>query len=204
MLFSYQDIRDEFPTMISNWFKKYDLLEPAYNLLFEQFYRGDRFSENTFLNLAQAAETFHARTRSHTKIPEDVYSKMKEEIYVSVPKKYHPWLTDQFNFGNNLNLHTRLNEIVEFCSNKFLDKVIPDKELFVKQVKWSRNYYTHYSSDGKKNALKGQALFYLTEKLKLVLVCTFLLEIGLAKDKLENLLEKNKYTSFSYLARNPR
>lgn len=199
-IFTYDNIKDDFPEIISSWFKKYDILEPAFNLLFEQFYRDHRFSENTFLNLAQSAETFHARTRNHTKMPKEEFSKMKEDIYSVVPDKYHHWLKDQFNFGNNLNLHTRLTEIVEHCSTTFLDKVVGDKEQFVNHVKWSRNYYTHYSSDGSKKALKGKELFYLTEKLKIVLTCAFLIEVGLKKEKLEHLLEKNKFGPFRYLA----
>jgi hypothetical protein len=201
MLFGYGHIRDEFPVIIKNWFEKYDLLEPAFNLLFDQFYNNERFSENTFLNLAQAAETFHARTHNHTRMPKDDFNKMKTDIYSLVPNQYHDWLKDQFSFGNNLNLHTRLTEIVSKYSNEILDKIIGDKELFVKQVKWSRNYYTHYSSSGEKQALKGVDLFYLTEKLKIVLVCTFLIEVGFDNEKLKKLLEQNKHRFFNHLVK---
>lgn len=201
MLFCYGHIKDEFSNIVQNWYEKYDLLEPAFNLLFEQFYNNERFSENTFLNLAQAAETFHARTHNHTRMPKEDYSKMKEDILSLVPTHYHEWLNDQFNYGNNLNLHTRLTEIVAKYSNETLDKIIGDKELFVKQVKWSRNYYTHYSSGGEKQALKGMELFYLTEKLKVLLVCTFLIEVGFDKVKLETLLEQNKYRFFNHLTK---
>jgi len=195
MLFCYGHIKEEFQTIITNWFQKYDLLEPAFNLLFEQFYNNERFSENTFLNLAQAAETFHARTDNHTRMPKNEFNKMKEEILASVSEKYHEWLKDQFNFGNNLNLHSRLTEIVDKYSIGILDKIIGDKELFVKQVKWSRNYYTHYSSSGEKQALKGIDLFYLSEKLKILLVCSFLVEVGFERDKLK---KKKKCFFYTY------
>ncbi|GAH82953.1 unnamed protein product, partial [marine sediment metagenome] len=77
MLFSYRLIREKFPQIIKNWFAKYGLLKPAFNLLFEQFYNGNRFNENTFLNLAQSAETFHARIHNHTKISKREYKAMK-------------------------------------------------------------------------------------------------------------------------------
>jgi len=201
MLFGYGHIKGEFSTIIKNWFEKYDLLEPAFNLLFEQFYNNERFSENTFLNLAQAAETFHARTHNHTRMSKNEYDKMKQDVYAAVPNHYHNWLKDQFSFGNHLNLHTRLTEIVTKYSNEVLDKIIGDKELFVKQVKWSRNYYTHYSSSGEKQALKGHFLFILAEKLKIVLVCTFLIEVGFDNEKLKKLLEQNKYRFFYSLAK---
>jgi len=200
MIFSYHFIKDTFPIIIQKWYKKYELLEPAFKLVFEQFYNRNRFTENTFLNLAQAAETFHARLHNHTKIPRDEYKIMKKDILSMVDNKYHIWLNNQFNFGNNLNLHTRLMEISEKYSNDIINKIIIDKEKFVKQVKHSRNYYTHYSKSSEKNALKGSELFYLSEKLKLLLVCSFLVEVGFKNDDLSKCLENVKWTLFNHLA----
>ena len=83
-------------------------------------YTKNRFNENTFLNLAQSAETFHARIHNHTKIPKEEYKIMKEEILKLTPSKYHKWLKDQFNFGNNLNLHSRLEELTKKYTNEIL------------------------------------------------------------------------------------
>jgi len=116
------------------------------------------------------------------------------------PLKYHSWLKGQFNFGNNLNLHARLTELVKKYSNDILDKIIPDKVMFVKQVKYSRNYYTHYSSDGKKKAIKGGDLFCLSERLKILLVCAFLIEVGFDKKLLSKCLSNVKWTKFNHLA----
>lgn len=200
LIFEYRAIKDDFEQFIQKWYSKYEILEPAFDLLIEQFHRRNQFNVNTFLNLAQAAETFHARTNNHTRIPRDEYKTMKEEILNSSPSKYHAWLKDQFNFGNNLNLHKRLVEILDKYSNEILDVIISDKDEFVKQVKHSRNYYTHYSKDGKKKALKGSELFYLSEKLKLQLVCAFLMEIGFTKEQLSESLKRVKWRLFNHLA----
>jgi len=199
MLFNYQIIESDFPNIIQNWFKKYEILAPAFDLVFEQFYSDGLFSVNTFLNLAQAAETFHARMHDHTKIPKDQYKIMRENILSSTPKEYHPWLKDQFNFGNHLNLHLRLTELIEKYSNSALDKIIGDKEKFVLNVKYSRNYYTHYSSSSKKHALEGSELFYLSEKLKALLVCAFLIESGINSELLEKLVDRVKNKLFRHI-----
>lgn len=200
MLFNYHQIKRRFPTIIKNWFAKYEFLEPSFNLVFEQFYRQSSFDENNFLNLAQAAETFHARIHNHTKIPKAKYKIMKEDILKATQKKYHAWLNDQFNFGNNLNLHTRLTEIANKYSNEIVDKILNDKNQFVLDVKNSRNYYTHYSSDGKKKAIKGSELYYLSERLKILLVCSFLIEAGFKKAELGKSLENVKWRLFNHLA----
>jgi hypothetical protein len=200
MLFDYQLIKADFPKIIAEWFSKYELLEPAFDLVFEQFYNGNKFTVNTFLNLAQSAETFHARIHNQTRIPRAEYKKMKEDIFKVVDSDYHPWLNEQFNFGNNLNLHSRLVDLTNKYSNKILDNILGDKTDFVLKVKNSRNYYTHYSSAAKKKALKGGELFYLSERLKILLVCSFLIEIGLDKDVLSSSLDYQKWRLFNHLA----
>ena len=199
MIFNYRNISDKFPQLIKNWYSRYELLEPAFNLVFEQFYQDQRFTENSFLNLAQAAETFHARIHNHTKIPKKEYKIMKEEIMKTTDSKYHEWLNGQFNFGNNLNLHQRLEELVNKYSISVIDKFIPEKDKFVFQVKHSRNYYTHYSKNTEKNAVKGSDLYYLSEKLKLLLVCSFLLEIGFDDKELSKLLDNVEWRLFNHL-----
>lgn len=200
MIFDYRRIQDDFQTIIKLWYSKYELLEPAFDLVFEQFYNDNRFTVNTFLNLAQSAETFHARVHNHTRIPREQYKKMKDDIFNVASTEYHPWLKDQFSFGNNLNLHARLTELTEKYSNIILDKILGDKKQFVLNVKYSRNYYTHYSKKVKKKALKGGELFYLSERLKILLVCSFLIEVGFDKDKLTTLLENIKWKLFNHLA----
>lgn len=201
MLFNYPSISSNFSTMMKNWFKKYELLEPAFNLLFEQFYNNSRFTVNTFLNLAQSAETFHARLHNHTRINKTEYVEMKKTILELTPEKYHSWLNDQFNFGNNLNLEVRLTELVKKYNNDLIDEIIIDKIEFVKQVKHSRNYYTHYSTNLKKNALEGIELMRLTDKLKMLLVSAFLHEIGIPKNQISEFFRNARWQIFQHLTK---
>lgn len=201
MIFNYKTIKDNFPIIIKNWYSKYELLEPAIDLVLDQFYNDKAFTVNSFLNLAQSAETFHARLHNHTKIPKEQYKKMKENILKSVDiEDYQNWLNDQFQYGNSLNLNQRLKEITENYSNKILEKIIGDKEQFVQNVKNSRNYYTHYSKNGEKKAIKGVDLYYLSERLKILLVCAFLIEIEIDKDILAKSLDNLKSRLFNHLA----
>lgn len=200
MLFTYKSIQKEFSSIIKEWYSKRELLGTCIDLVFEQF-QNKRFNENTFLNLAQAAETFHARLHNHTKIPKEDYKKMKDDILSIIPSTYHKWLNEQFNFGNNLNLHNRLSELVDKYSNPIIDKMILDKDLFIKQIKDSRNYYTHYSKSLEKKALKGGELYCLSKKLQILLVCAFLMEIGISKHDLILSLDRVKHTYFHYLAK---
>lgn len=189
MLFNYTKIKDVFPLIIKNWFENYDRLSPAFNLLFDQFYNGAIFNENTFLNLAQSAETLHSRIYDHTKIPKEEYEAMKKEILEKLPQ-YHSWMKEQLHFGNHLDLSQRLTELTEKYSNEVIDKIIPEKSNFVSQVKNLRNYYTHYSKSLEKKVIPERDLLFLSERLKMLLVSGFLFEIGIPKE-LSNTLFKN-------------
>jgi len=199
MLFDYNRIKNDFQTIITHWYTKYKLLEPAFDLVIEQFYKGNQFSTNTFLNLAQAAETFHARIHSRTRIPQSLYKEISSQILEIVPLEYREQFREQLNFGNNLNLHTRLEELVSKYSNDHLTKIIGDIPKFIIDVKVSRNYYTHYSKDGNKRALKNRDLFLLSEKLKLLLVCSFLMEIGINKDDISEFTRNVYWLNFNHL-----
>ncbi len=199
MLFSYSDIESFFPLAIKCWFEKYDDLSPALNLLFDQFYRETIFSENNFLNLAQASEVLHSRLYNHVKIPSDEYNRMKQEILELTPAKYHDWLNEQFIFGNHLTLDQRLNELFDKYWNESLEKIIKDKVSFIKKVKHLRNYYTHYSRSLERKKVTERELLFISQKLQLILVIGFMNEIGLPKKLIDELIQKSEENLFYHL-----
>lgn len=193
MLFCYSNINEIFPEIIKKWYEKYDLLNPICGMMFGFFKNDNLILENRFLNLAQSIETFHSRVHNRKKIDDTKFKQMKEEILKSVSSNHHEWLKGQFDFGNNLDLNTRLTEMIDKYANKTLMMLIGDKKTFIKQIKDSRNYYTHYNPKLAKNALTGEKLFHLTEKLKILLVSAFLVEVGFEKEKTDVLFSNFQY-----------
>lgn len=96
-------------------------------------------------------------------------------------------------------MYERLSEILKKYSNNSLDALIPNKEQFAKEVRDSRNYYTHYPKKLEKRALKGSKLYRTSESLKLLLVCAFLEEIGIEKELLKERLKKVEWVLFNHL-----
>lgn len=192
MLFAYRLIQNDFTAIISKWYENRYELEPVYNLLFEQYYTTSAFNENAFLNMAQAAESFHARLTNHTRMLAADYDEMKKEILAAVNPKYHKWLEGQFAFGNSLTLHMRLDEMVDKYGNEVVNKAIGDKDEFIKAVKNSRNYYTHYSKSGKKKALQSVELYHLAQKVKALLVSALLEETGFSHGDVEKIMNEHR------------
>ncbi len=198
-LFNFQDIENNFENLLKNWYSQNANIEPVTNLLFESFYQRGRFTENSFLNIVRALETFHRRFRKNEVLPKLDHKKKIEEILNSAPSIHQSWLEERLNFSNEPTLRQRLFELVNEVSSKIITSVIGDKVQLIKDAKNSRNYYTHYELTIKNKALKHQQLFILTEKLRIILIVVILQETGFTQEQVEKLFERNEYKFFNHL-----
>nr|WP_294926679.1 HEPN domain-containing protein [uncultured Flavobacterium sp.] len=190
MLFTYNDIKEVFPSIIANWFAKYEILNPAFNLVFFHFYMNEKIIDVFFLNLAQAAESFHLLLNiknKHSRILPRTEFKMKQKkIEDSLnDDDLYKWVNMQLN--NKLNLEMRLRELINKYSIPTVLNFIGNTEIFIKQVKNTRNYLTHFDPDGKENALQGDDLVGLYIKLQRFLIGAILIEVGFDKELLNKL-----------------
>lgn len=76
--------------------------------------------------------------------------------------------------------------------NHFTKDVLIVREIDMSLVANSRNYYSHfYSKSSMIQIADGSTLFHLTRKLRHLLICCFLHEIGVDNIKINNILQKN-------------
>lgn len=180
MLFSYEDIKLQFPLIISKWFEKYELLKPTFNLIFYQFYLSEQIIDVLFLNLAQAVESFHylLNINNNKRISSAEFARRKKVLKEAINnEELYSWVSNQLH--NGLSLDTRLKALInDYAIPPKVLEFIGDTETFVKQVKVSRNYYTHFNPKEKDNALKGSELVGLYQKLQLLLISVILIEVG--------------------------
>lgn len=200
MLFTYNDIKEDFPVIISNWFERHKILNPTFNLIFYHFYKNEKTIDVFFLNLAQAAESFHYLLNFKNKdckiIPKDEFEGKKTKIRELLSDDdLFDWVKMQLK--NDLTLEMRLRELVKKYSIPFIANFIGDPEIFIKQVKHSRNYYTHLDPTGKKNALEGVELVDLYLKLQRLLISSILIEIGFKRNVLNQLFVNKSSRVFS-------
>lgn len=155
--------------------------------------------ESQFLDLARAIETFHRRLRNNQEHSPEEHKKMINDIVDKVDESDKKWLKQRLAFSNEPTLHKRLENVMEEVKSPFIDRVISDYEQFVKDIKNTRNFQTHFSPQLEKKAKNGEALILLTKRLRLILVVAILQEIGLPKDQISQLLERNQHRLFYYL-----
>jgi hypothetical protein len=194
-LFSFKDIKEEFSIVIKNWYRHREQLESIIFLLMDSYYQ-ETFNENNFLNISQAIESFHRRFINNRVLSKEDYEKKISEIVENVPLIHQDWLKEKLHFSNSPTLKDRLEDLINNNKINFIEEIIPDKPKFIKKVRDTRNYYTHYSTELKRKALFGNDLFFAAMKLKIVLISHVLLKIGFSIEMIDSLLSKKKYRLF--------
>lgn len=190
MLFNYSDIKEKTNTVFQNWLKKQKNLKPVFDLYFSTLYNPHLDLENEFLNIVQALESYHRRTMKNYDLPENEHKKRVEAILNGTPQEHKEWLVEGLEYSNEPRLRKRLEEILEQISDA-TEKTVQGSKSFIQKVIDTRNYLTHYDEKLKGKAAIGQKLYRLTLKLKMLLEIVFLKELGLQKESIKSLIERN-------------
>ena len=200
-LFNYPQIQDCFQEVISNWWEHYDKLEPIIDLYLRSFYYySANFSENQFLEIMHALESYHRRNYNNSLYAKPVFKEIKSEILAAVPEKHRPLLTEKLNFANEPALQRRLEELFSCVdSYDFIKRIVPDTKIFIREIKQTRNYFTHYSKELESKSLKGVELYYATMKLRVILTILLLKKINIPEDSIKNAVSVLKDFHFNHI-----
>ncbi len=178
MLFSYAAIEANIQTMMSRWLDIAQVLDSVCYLFFDSQYSSTLHLEQTFLNLAQAAESFHRRRRNNARWPRDEFHHRRDTVLAQVSEEYNDWLRQLLMFANEPTFAKRMEELVVEIE-PVVQPLINDRESFIKLVKNTRNYYVHWSEDLRNRAATGERLFRVVQILKFMLQTLLLMEMGL-------------------------
>ena len=189
MIFDYQDIQNNFESIITAWFRKSQELDPSFNLFFSSWYAKERVLENSFLTLAQAIETFHAKVFKNQKYIDENCISFKIELLSILDEKYHEWIEAKSKC-NEVTYKVIINRMIDSYATESLLKRIGDTSQFSHDVTQTRHWYTHYASGLKNRAKRGADVFPLIENLKSLMVCAILNELGFEKEKIEFLIKE--------------
>ncbi len=183
-LIKYDLIKEEIGSIVSNWFNFANAGQHIINLILQDyFYRGS-FDENRFLNLIRVLEIYHTFKFPGTKLPPADFKKKIADIIANVPDAYKNEVKECLNFSNEFTLDMRLQALVKELNGIQLGYDYKFDEDFIKKVKWSRNYYTHYNPALKNKASTGEALMKLTELCRTLINFLILKHLGVTDDKL--------------------
>jgi hypothetical protein len=195
MLFSFSDISDNFEKYLNNWFEKAEDLEWVYNLYTATILAKSMLIEHKFLSLVQALESYHQRAYDGRYMAKSDYKQVKNEIISNIPEKvvgdHRESIKTKIDFGNNYSLKSRLDEIYDDYS-EILDLVINDKNTFIKDVRDTRNFFTHFSKSLEKKAKSDDELINLTDQIRCTLEVCLLAELGMSLNKIKDIIVRNE------------
>ncbi|MFO0332108.1 MAG: HEPN domain-containing protein [Bacteroidota bacterium] len=181
MLFCFRDVRENYVDIFKSWFRLYEKLRPVLELYFQSINNVYLGSENYFLNLMFAIETYHRRTNSESKFNQSDYDAISNALQSTIKnlnnKKYTEWLDGVLKYGNELSLRKRLDSILRKTHPRLLE-LIGDTEKFISKVLNTRNFLVHYDASLEKNVIKPDQFFSFNLKLKILLQICILQELG--------------------------
>ena len=191
MLFTLEDVFEDFESIMDKWLHIARELDSVCNLFFGVRYTPRMYMENEFLNIVQALESYHRRRMKNEVQPQTEYKRRIETILSRVDAQDSDWLKGVLAYSNEPRLEQRLNELLGKV-HEVVSPVIDDTAEFAKKVKNTRNYLNHFDKRLERKVARGAELYWLTRKLSYVLQVCLLLEIGLSLDKCAKLLHRNQ------------
>jgi ApeA N-terminal domain 1/Apea-like HEPN len=193
LIFDFSEVGDRFADVLNRWLGLQERYEPVMGLFFGTIYQATSYREQRFLQYAQAIETYDRLKRPEARIRDrDEHKAFVAEIVEAVPEEHRNWLKGELAWSNDLKLAQRIEHVLGGCPNVAARIVGPEGfDAFVKAVKWTRNYYTHYDPSGRERAAtEGRDMHRLTVQLRAVLETAFLLELGFDCAAIEAGLER--------------
>lgn len=188
MLFRYGQIKENSERVFNNWIAAYETIEPALNLYFSVRTGTHQYLEGKFLALAQCLETLHRRTSAGKLMEQVQYEILKEGIISHCPDEHQAWLMGRLMHGNEVNLSSRLKDILR----PFKRYIGASKDLskLTQSIVQTRNYLTHYDESNLHNVVKGRNLWPLCLKMEAIFQLHLLKTLGFTPDEIE-LVYKN-------------
>ncbi len=195
MLFSFSDISSNFEICLKNWFTKSELLKPVYDLYFATLYDPSAYLQFQFLSLAQAIESYHSRIYDGKYLSEEEYKIIYELLVEAIPrevdKEIKTFFKEKLQYLNQFSLRRRLKDIIKKLGNK-ADFLIDDIDGFINDVVNTRNYLTNYDRKLEDKVKKGRELYMIVQIIKFILEVSFLLELEIPKETVDNLVFRNQ------------
>ncbi|WP_206754401.1 HEPN domain-containing protein [Leptolyngbya sp. FACHB-321] len=203
ILFAYPGNPEKFEILIKNWFEKSDWLEIVCELYFYTFYE-KLYPQNEFLILTQALEVFHRKNPKFKQYEssEEAHKEKISRILKVVPAKDLDWLERRLEHSNEKRLRKRLQDILaslrsvikQLSSSRrgfSLISSAKSQSSLSQQIAFNRNCLTHYDESCKEKAADNRQLYYMVEKLKIIICLSLMKELGFEEEEITVLLSES-------------
>lgn len=194
--------------LFKNIISKYINLKPNVDRLLNTYFliesNHSLYSENAFLTWIFELDSFIKKDKQQNISQQEVRKSFSKELTLKLEEGRDPLLQELFH-----HMYSLANEKAKFFENSlqsrlvryfgekqfFYELVSNDPEVFFDRVVKTRNYLAHPRIEPHEKVLFGKDLYIYQDKLRLIVYCLILLELGMDEqlliDRLKNPIQRN-------------
>lgn len=189
MLFSRQQIGEDLESVMRGWYRASDELQDVAGRYFGTRY-GQTYVDTRFIALAQAVEILHRRQHPGGVVSKEESRRRVSEIVASAPEAFQAWLRGKLEWSNEPTLRERLSDLLA-AMPAVVAPIADDRAAFINLVTDTRNHMTHSDPRLKTKAAAGADLYWLNERLGVVIQAGLLMAVGLTQERVAELFRQN-------------
>jgi len=193
MLFSFYDVSKKFNRHLQKWLKAYDLFDDAFDNHFSTLINPHLYPQTTFQNLAQTLETYHRHKFTINYKKKHEFEKEVTEMLSLLSKPKHKKYIARFKkSGSEPSLPERLHALIRLFP-KVLEDTEKEKNKFVNDIHFTRNYHAHHTTELRKKAIiDAKELIYLNRKIQTLVEPCIMSELPFDSKELQNMIIKRR------------
>jgi hypothetical protein len=196
MLLPARDLGSSYSRVLRDWLRASSELRSVFSLFFAVRTGRRLFLESRFLNLVQAAEVFHRHVFPNRVISRSAHRKRIRDIVDSAPSEHRGWVRDALAFSNEPRLLSRLMDLLALTGRvSFLSQ--DERETMAKRIRDTRNYFVHYDPALKAKAEQGERLYWLSERVNVLMATCLLKHVGVSDRRIRHALDRNRAYQFA-------
>jgi hypothetical protein len=197
IVFTFNSIHKKRKKIIAGWFKKSDEYSSIFELYFATMFNPKMYLQNIYLTLAQCIESYHRKSPKYPDYHIDPKEHARRVGIIQKTLEKHSSLTKsqinshiKFLSGRNIpSFENRIDAIL-----KTYPSIVPiikgPERHFAKTIADNRNHLTHLDPKPGMKYATFEELYYLSLRMRLLLITIFLDEIGFTNAEIEAIVSR--------------
>ncbi len=198
MLFSYEEISENFETYLNNWLTINEKFEHLLTNYFGVIYSPSKHLQNDFLRFVRGLEAYHRSStregvyQNEEKYLDGLYNEMVDVIPDELDSSFKDSLKSRLKHHYEHSLRKRFQSLFDELS-EILSPIVPNGDQFVSTVVNARNFLIHYSEDSEDKISSRdellEDLYDSIQKLRLIIEAILLYEMEIPEPQIKELVQ---------------
>ena len=207
MLLPYQIVQSDFAATVNNWFARTEQAKLAAMIYVESMLAKPSTVNVGFLAVVHAIEAYHRSTHRGLYMDQGAFDaaikKMTDQIPTGLSNDHRHSLKSRLRYGNEYSMRKRVADLLGQVPEPLRSRIAgPSVPRFVQRVVATRNYFTHWDSQSKGEALNnGKDILNATKRLRALFVASIFHDLGVTEQTLMDSIANS--SEFTFWFRQP-